>query len=62
MLLCRVLLLLYSCLTIDEVSPPAALCPLNAKASTTLSTLWQHINVVHISRGVYPSLCVFQHS
>ena len=62
MMLCRVLQLLHSCLTVDEVSLPAVLCPLCAKPSTTLSTPWQHINVAHISRGVYPSLCIFQHS
>ena len=26
-----------------------------------LSTLWQHINISHISRGIFPSFGIFQH-
>ena len=46
---------------VADASPATVSCLLCAKAIKTLSILWQHINFAHISRGVYPSLSVFQH-
>ena len=52
---------IHSTVSSEEASPAVVSCPICAKSATILSTLWQHINVSHISRGVFPSLDVFQH-
>lgn len=37
----------------DLNSPGVASCPHCDKTTTTISSLWQHINSVHISRGIF---------
>ena len=44
----------------EEASPATVPCPVCAKSAATLSILWHHINVSHISRRVFPSLGIFQ--
>ena len=51
----------HSTVSSEEASPAVVSCPICAKSATTLSTPWQHINVSHISRGVFPSLGMFKH-
>ena len=51
---------LNSIVSSEEASPATVSCPVCAKSAVTLSILWHHINVSHISREVFPSLGVFQ--
>ena len=47
-------------LEFDPVDVEAAVCPLCPKRLKSISSLWQHINIHHISRGEFPAVAFFR--